>query len=118
MKSKPATAVAALSAFALSAWFGPPAATQEAAPRKQSLAIPLSAIPLSVAASPGKPAPSIQCTLAYGPHRYLATSNADAIHWTTANVTMPPEKITTLSENAELLPKAIAGEKVATPVVE
>ncbi len=52
------------------------------------------------------------------PQGYLATSSADAIQWKTANVTMPPEKITSLFQNAELLLKAIAGEKVATPVLE
>ncbi len=56
--------------------------------------------------------------LIIAPQGYLATSSAGAIQWKTANVTTPPEKLTGLFQNTELLPKAIAGEKVAPLTIE
>ncbi len=52
------------------------------------------------------------------PQGYLATSSAAAIQWKTANVTTPPDQLTALFQNAGLLPKAIAGEKVAPLTLE
>ena len=52
------------------------------------------------------------------PQGYLATSSAAAIQWKTDNVTTPPDQLTALFQNAGLLPKAIAGEKVAPLTLE
>ena len=49
---------------------------------------------------------------------YHATSSAGALQWKTANLTIPPEKITSLLQNAEMVQKAIAGEQSAPPVLQ
>jgi len=49
---------------------------------------------------------------------YLAASSAEAIRWKTTNVKTPAEEITGILQNAELVQKAMAGEKTDPPALE
>ncbi|OHB85465.1 MAG: hypothetical protein A2V98_26130 [Planctomycetes bacterium RBG_16_64_12] len=48
---------------------------------------------------------------------YLATSSSGALQWKTANVTAPPETLTSLFQNPELVQKSIAGEQISPPAL-
>ena len=48
---------------------------------------------------------------------YVAASSLGAVGWRAANLTTPPDKIPAIIANPDLVKKAIAGEKVASPVI-
>lgn len=52
------------------------------------------------------------------PQGYLSTSVADALQWTTTNITTPPADLTTLLQKPESVQRVIALEKVDPPVLE
>jgi dipeptidyl aminopeptidase/acylaminoacyl peptidase len=64
-------------------------------------------------------APGADGWLAIVPQGYFAASSADAVGWKTANLATPPEKLTELFQNAEMVRDAIAAtKKIATPAVK
>ena len=52
------------------------------------------------------------------PQGYLSTSVADAIQWTTTNITTAPAELTNLLRKPEFVQQVIAGNKVDPPVLE
>ena len=49
---------------------------------------------------------------------YVAASSAGDLQWKTANVKTPPEEITAIMQNTELVQKALAGEKTDPPAIQ
>jgi len=49
---------------------------------------------------------------------YMATSTPAAIQWRSAGLTMPPDQISSLLQNSELVKQALAGAAVAAPAIE
>jgi WD40 repeat protein len=49
---------------------------------------------------------------------YLATSSPGALAWKTANLKTPPDKLTSLFQNPELVRQALSGNKIPPPTVE